>query len=283
MSPKISLVTVSFNQSAFLEEAIKSVIDQGYPDLEYIVVDPGSSDGSRRIIERYRHQIDHVVYEPDEGPAEGLNNGFRHADGDLLGFLNADDYLMPGCLHAVAAAFRHHQEADVIAGHGWIVDVHGRLVRKRYSDRFCAWSYLHRGAYLLQPSTFFRRSAFQRVRGFNEGNHTCWDGELWLEMALAGCRFMVVNGDWSRFRIYEGTVSEQIATKGDAARAYEWDRQRMFRQVMGREPSGLRYRCHWAMAQALKYGANPRALRSRYHALRHRIRRRLSVELATSG
>ena len=268
MSLRFSLVTISFNQDRFLEKAIRSVIDQHYPALEYIVVDPGSRDDSREIIERYRDQIDHVVYQPDDGPAEGLNNGFARASGDIYGFLNADDYLMPGALHAVASAFQRQQKTDVIAAHGWLVDVNGKPIRRKHSDRFCAWCYLHKGAYLLQQSTFFRASAYRRVGGFKEMNRTCWDGELWLDMALAGCTFGLVHDDWSCFRTYKGSMSGQIASRTESTRAYEWDRRRMYRQAMGRDPKGLGYRCKWALAQILKLGTNPVALPSRCRSAR---------------
>lgn len=267
MSPKISLVTISFNQGRFLEQAIRSVIDQGYRGLEYIIVDPGSQDSSRQIIERYRDQIDHVVYKPDDGPAEGLNNGFAHASGDIYGFVNADDYLMPGALHAAAAAFRRQRKTDVIAAHGLLVDINGKPIRRKHSDRFCAWRYLHRGAYLLQQSTFFRAEAFRRVGGFKEVNRTCWDGELWLDMALIGCSFGLVHEDWSCFRTYEGSISGQIASKAEFARDYEWDRRRMYRRAMGQDPVGFGYRYKWAVAQLLKWGTNPIALRNRCRSL----------------
>src|SRR5450432_3341584 len=92
---KVSIVTISFNQAAYLEEAIRSVLDQDHPLVEYIVVDPGSTDGSRDIIERYRGRIAKVLYEPDQGPADGLNHGFAHATGDVFACLNADDLLLP--------------------------------------------------------------------------------------------------------------------------------------------------------------------------------------------
>jgi glycosyltransferase involved in cell wall biosynthesis len=87
---KISVVTVSFNQAAFLERAIRSVIDQGYKNLEYIIVDPGSTDGSREIIERYRNYFTQVILSPDDGPADGLNKGFAHATGDICAYVNSD-------------------------------------------------------------------------------------------------------------------------------------------------------------------------------------------------
>ena len=104
---KFSIVTISFNQAPYLETAIRSVLDQNYPDLEYIIVDPGSTDGSRDIIERFRSRFAKIIFEPDQGPGDGLNKGFAHATGDILGYLNSDDALLPGALNGAAQEAVH--------------------------------------------------------------------------------------------------------------------------------------------------------------------------------
>lgn len=254
---RISLVTISLNQADFLEEAITSVIDQKYPGLEYIVVDPGSSDGSRSLIERYRDRIDHLVYDPDDGPADGLNHGFDRATGDIFGFLNADDRLEPGALRAVEEKFRQFPDVDVIAGHGWLVDEDGRRIRRKYSNAFTPWRYLHQGAYLFQQSTFFRSSAFRKAGGFNEGNLSCWDGELWLDLAYAGSRFKTVNEFWSSFRVYGTSTTGSVARGGPHRDIYRRDRRRMYREATGRLPSGPVFRSQQALAWGLKCFSNP--------------------------
>ena len=273
---KISIVTISLNQARFLEKAIRSVIDQGFSDLEYIVVDPGSTDGSRGIIESYRDHIDHIVLEPDNGPGEGLNHGFARASGEIFAFLNADDFLLPGALQSVAAAFRRYPNADVVTAHGWLVDMNGNAIRIKRSNRFGAWRYLYRGAHLLQQSTFFRAEAFRKAGGFNEDNRTCWDGELWLDMALAGCKFQLVHEYFSCFRTYDQSISGQIAKNTSSWRAYEWDRNRMFRRATGRDPVGLGYRCRWGMAQLLKWSTHPVALQTSLLSLLRSESRRTS-------
>ncbi|MGI9486237.1 MAG: glycosyltransferase family 2 protein [Geminicoccaceae bacterium] len=263
----ISIVTVSYNQCRFLKQALRSVIDQGYPNLEYIVVDPGSNDGSRSVVEGQREHIDHVVFEPDSGPSEGLNSGFARASGEIFGFLNADDFLLPGSLQSVEAAFRRFPKADVIAAHGWLVDIHGDPIRKKHSNQFGAWRYLHRGAHLLQQSTFFRAEAFRKVGGFNVHNRTCWDGELWLDMALMGCQFQILHDYWSCFRVYDESLSGQVAQGKSSWRSYERDRNRMFRRATGRDPAGLVYGLRWGAAQLLKWGTHPLALFDRLRSL----------------
>lgn len=274
---RISIVTLSFNQGRFLETALRSVIEQDYPDLDYIVVDPGSTDESRSIIERYRAHISHVVYEPDDGPADGLNRGFSYADGTIFGFLNADDFLNPGALKSIARAFDRYDDTDVIAAHGWLVDEAGVKIRRKYSNRFTAWRYLYRGAYLLQQSTFFRAEAYQAVNGFNVGNRSCWDGELWLDMALSGRTFRVLDEFWSAFRVYDGSITGSVANHGDHRQAYDMDRARMFERATGRAPKGSLYYLQRIAAEALKWGSSPQALKDRVCSLMDARARRAPI------
>ncbi|WP_437203118.1 glycosyltransferase family 2 protein [Planctomicrobium sp. SH664] len=204
---RFSIVTISFNQVQFLEAAIQSVLSQEYDDLEYIVVDPGSTDGSRELLEKYRDRITTLILEPDEGPSDGLNRGFARATGDVYGFLNADDILLPGALRAVAPLFAARPEVDVITGHCYIIDGDGRKRRVLYSNRFNTTAILYGGANLAQPSTFFRRTAFEKAGGFNKKNRRNWDTELWLEMGRAGCRFELIDQFLSGYRIYAGTIT----------------------------------------------------------------------------
>jgi glycosyltransferase involved in cell wall biosynthesis len=264
---KISIVTLSFNQGQFLESAIRSVVEQQGVDLDYIVVDPGSSDDSRSIIDRYSSRIDHVVLERDEGPADGLNRGFAKASGDIYGFLNADDLLRPGALAEVAQAFEQQPEADVISGHGHIIDSSDAAIRRIYSDRYSLWGYLYGGVVLLQQSTFFRPSAFEAAGGFNIDNRTCWDGELWLDMALMGKRFRRARGFWSGFRVYDGSITSGIHGDSNYRQAYNRDRRRMFLKARGRLPGGLKDKGQRIAARAVKWGTNPIALSARVASL----------------
>ncbi len=264
---KISIVTLSFNQGQFLEKAIQSVTQQEDADLDYILVDPGSTDDSRAIIEHYKSSIGSLVLEQDDGPADGLNNGFAQASGDILGFLNADDVLRPGVLADVVRAFEDHPEADVISGHGHLIDAEDQPIRRMYSDRFSLWGYLYGGVVLLQQSTFFRRRAFDVAGGFNVDNRTCWDGELWLDMALAGKRFHRVNEFWSGFRVYDGMITGSIANNRDWRAAYDRDRRRMFLKARGRLPGGLRDEGQRLAARVVKWGTNPVALSARVTSL----------------
>jgi glycosyltransferase involved in cell wall biosynthesis len=207
-SSRISIVTISYNQAAFLEECIRSVIDQDASDVEYIVVDPGSTDGSREIIDRYRDRIDCVVLEPDAGPADGLNKGFARATGDIFGYINADDRYLPGALRYVQRYFASESSVDVLTGAIRIIDGEGRpSPRKRTADRFDPTRYAAGLCMIGQQATFFRREAFFKAGGFNRANRVAWDGELLVDMALAGTRFEPVAkvlGDW---RLYGANIT----------------------------------------------------------------------------
>ena len=122
---KFSVVTVSFNQRQYLEEALTSVLTQDYPAIEYIVVDPGSTDGSRELIESFRDRLASIVFEADQGAADGLNKGFQRASGDIFGFLNSDDALLPGAMKTVSRAFDQNPDCDIVMGNGFIVDAQG--------------------------------------------------------------------------------------------------------------------------------------------------------------
>lgn len=232
---KISIVTISYNQVQYLEKAIRSIIDQDFDDLEYIVVDPGSNDGSRDIIEKYRSKITQILHEPDKGPADGLNNGFRLATGDILGFINADDELLPGALQKVADYFQRHPQIDVVCGSGYITDKTGGIIRRimptRYSKRLAVYG----AVTFFQQGTFFRRRAFDATEGFNIDNRTCWDSELLLDMAINGCKFGVFYQDIATFRIHGSSISGS----GRLNELFERDCNRLFTKAMGRPMNSM--------------------------------------------
>jgi glycosyltransferase involved in cell wall biosynthesis len=228
---KISIVTLSFNQRAYLEEALESVLSQAYPDLEYIVVDPGSTDGSRERILSYGSRIAVKIFEPDRGAAEGLNKGFGNATGDVFGFLNADDILFPGSLNRVAEFFRNHPECDMVMGNGYKIDGQGNRTRHYVARNFSVRRFFYGGTQWLQQSTFFKASIFDRSQGFNIANRTSWDGELFLKIAGLGAKIGYIDADLGGFRIHD----ESISGSGRLNNQYLEDRRRMFRQLTGRE------------------------------------------------
>jgi glycosyltransferase involved in cell wall biosynthesis len=228
---KTSIVTLSFNQRAYLQEAIDSVLSQRYPELEYIIVDPGSEDGSRELIMSYGDQIAATIFEPDRGAADGLNKGFSKATGDIYGFLNADDVLFPASLSRVADFFRAHPECDVVMGDGFKIDGQGRKIRHYVARDFSVRRFFYGGTQWLQQSTFFRAQMFHRSPGFNLENKTSWDGELLLNFASQGANIGYIHADLGGFRIHR----ESISGSGRMNEQYQRDCQRLFRQLAGRE------------------------------------------------
>lgn len=214
---KISIVTISFNQAQFVEKTILSVLSQKNDvDLEYIVIDAGSTDSSRDIINKYKNQIDHIVFEGDEGPADGLNKGFALATGDIFGFLNSDDTLLPGALKHIESAFEKHIGFDVISGHGYVIDENDKTIQKIYSHPFSLTGYAAGCCALVQQSTFFKSSAYRSIKGFNVDNKICWDGELMVDLSLNKAKFKLIREYLSCFRIYQDSITgsgQQVGQK----------------------------------------------------------------------
>lgn len=231
---RVSIVTISFNQAEFLERTIESVLAQDYPEIEYIVVDPGSTDGSREIIDRYRSRISKVILRPDRGAADGLNRGFAEATGEILGFLNSDDLLLPGAASQAAKFLDKHPDVGVVSGHSRLIGPDDRVLRNLYSDRMSVNRYVYGAVVLIQPSTFFRRKTFDQAGGFRPESKACWDGELFLEMARAGARFAIVDQFWSAYRLHEQSVT---GSKSSAA-LIDQTEARIFLRVKGRKPRG---------------------------------------------
>ncbi len=233
---KISIVTISYNQVYFLKKCIDSVLEQNYPNLEYIVVDPGSSDGSRDLIDSYGDKIIRV-YEKDNGPADGLNKGFRIATGDVLFFLNSDDILKPRALEYVSNFFSRHGNIDVLMGCGDLINADGGLISLATATKFTAKRYLYGGVSFLQQATFFRAEAFCKVGGFNNKNRTCWDGELFLKMALNDCKFKFVSKQLGSFRIHD----DAITGSGKFTELYIEQGKILFEEIMGRKWNNFDY------------------------------------------
>ncbi|NSW51284.1 MAG: glycosyltransferase [Anaerolineae bacterium] len=183
--PAITIVTPSFNQAQYLEAAICSVLEQDYPDLEYLVIDGGSTDGSVEIIERYNDRIDWWISEPDHGQSEAINKGFHRAQGDIIGWLNSDDVLLPGTLKMVAEAFETHPDAVLVYGDVHSIDAAGKIFN---TMRYGQWELedLMRFSILGQPAVFIRRKLLRALGYLEESFHFLMDHHLWLRMAQEG-------------------------------------------------------------------------------------------------
>lgn len=226
---KISIVTISFNQREYLRSCIDSILGQTGCELEYIVVDPGSTDGSRSLIESYGDRIVRV-FESDDGPADGLNRGFARATGDIFGFINSDDYLLPGALAAVTAFFQAHPGDVFLTGHGFSEVESGRRTRV-YPNVLTPSVMLHRADILFQQSTFFPAKLYRKAGGFNVQNGTCWDYEIFLKFLLNGATHKVIAQDLAVFRLHQGSISGS----GRLEERYFSDLDVIFEAICGRK------------------------------------------------
>lgn len=183
--PKISIVTPSFNQGPYLEKTIRSVLFQGYPNLEYIVIDGGSTDQSVGIIRKYEPWIDYWVSEQDRGQSHAINKGLEKASGNLLGWLNSDDYLLPEALFKLAAAYLEDPSVGAVYGQGHIVDEKGVVVYTPKlgpvaMESLLAWCF---GNDFMQPSCLFTRTAWQESGSLDENLSFALDVDYWIRIA----------------------------------------------------------------------------------------------------
>lgn len=261
---KVSIVTISFNQAHYLEQAMESVLGQDYGDIEYIVVDAGSTDGSREIIERSKERIAEAIFESDDGPAHGLNKGLKRSTGEIFGYLNSDDALLPGAIREVVEAFRASPDADVIYGHGIRVSEASLPIRRLRSAPFDLVRSAFGSAVLVQQATFYRRSALQEVGGFRTANQTCWDYELLVDLALKGKTFRRVEAYWAVFRAHARAVTNTPLYRAQIQR----EEARIFARIMGRSPRPVD-RVRRVVARLQKWALDPRSFLTRLAEVLH--------------
>jgi len=203
----VSIITISYNQDKFIEETINSVLNQDYPNIEYIVIDAGSNDSSRKIIKKYEKKINKIIFENDEGPADGLNKGFKIANGDILCWLNSDDVLLEGSIKKVVQTFKNYINLDVVYGNAWITNQYGNKIRKFYSDKFNTLMALYGTSIISQQSTFIRKETYLKTKGFNKDNKISWDSELFLDIGLNGSRFHKIGDFLSCLRMHDAGIT----------------------------------------------------------------------------
>ena len=183
--PKISIVTPSFNQGAYLEKTIRSVLLQGYPNLEYIIIDGGSTDQSVEVIKKYEQWIDFWVSEKDQGQSHAINKGLAKTSGELLGWLNSDDYYLPGALFKFARAYLEDTSVGAIYGQGNVIDEAGTIVHIPKlelvtKESLFGWCF---GNDFMQPSCLFTRKAWQESGPLDESLNFALDVEFWIRIS----------------------------------------------------------------------------------------------------
>ena len=200
--PKISIVTPSFNQAPFLERAILSVLNQRYPNLEYIIVDGGSTDGSLDIIRKYEKWLTSWVSGNDDGQSDALNKGFQMSTGEIMGWVNSDDMYSSNALQTVAQHFLKNQGAEIVYGNAFHIDELDKVIREVRSVPFNRKLLPYGGVNLYSVSLFWRRERWEKVGKLATNMHYSMDLDLVFRFAQAGARFDHIREFLGAFRFH---------------------------------------------------------------------------------
>lgn len=199
--PRISVVTPSFNQARFIAATMESIHGQAYPNLEHIVIDGGSTDGSVEIIESYGDRLAFWVSEPDEGQTHALVKGFARASGDILCWLNSDDLFEPWTLAEVAAWFQKNPKSHFVYGDSTWIDADGVVIKPKREHGFSRFVWMYDHNFIPQPSSFWTREIYERVGGIDPRFDYAMDADLWIRFAEQTTP-RHVRRPWSRMRFY---------------------------------------------------------------------------------
>ena len=209
--PRITIVTPSYNQGQYLEETIRSVLSQGYPNLEYIVMDGGSIDNSVDIIRRYEAQIAYWESQPDGGQSAAIQSGFGKASGVILGYLNSDDVLLPGSLEAIGRFYASHKSAGMIVGKSLIIDSISRIQRPVWGFPPTFYSLLFWGTGgFNQPASFWTREAFFDVGGLDPSLHFAFDYDFYTRLSRKKYKIMRIDTFLAAFRYHETSKTSTL-------------------------------------------------------------------------
>ena len=181
----ISVITPSFNQAAYLKQTMDSVLSQNIPDMEYVVIDGGSTDGSVELIRSYENRLNNWVSEKDRGQADAVNKGAARTTGDVIGWLNSDDLYLPGALQKALDYLSSHPDVEAVYGDVISIDGDGKMINVMRFDQYSAED-LMTFRVISQPGVFFRRSAWEKAGGLDLSYHYMLDHHLWLRMISRG-------------------------------------------------------------------------------------------------
>lgn len=183
MKPLVSIITPSYNQGKYIRQTIESVLTQDYENIEYIIIDGGSTDDTLDIIRDYKGKLTYIS-ERDNGQSDAINKGFKMARGDIVAWLNSDDVYEPGCVCRAVAEFEKNEKLGLVYGDGYIIDEAGTKIKVfEYTQEFDYWKLVNFWDYIMQPATFFRRKTLQKVGYLDVNLHYCMDWDLWIRLA----------------------------------------------------------------------------------------------------
>ena len=207
-SPLVTVVTPSFNMDRYLPRTIESVLSQDYPNIEYIVMDGGSTDGTHEILQGYGDRLQYFS-EPDKGPSDAVYKGFQHAHGEILAWMGADDIYLPGAVRTGVEALMARPDIEVVYGEGYWIDEAGAVI-SRYPTLPFDPKVLERDCFICQPASFFRASAYRRC-GLDPDVNISFDYDLWIRMVKQGIRFQMIPPYLAGSRMHHGakTINER--------------------------------------------------------------------------
>lgn len=207
---KISIVTPSFNQGQFLEETIQSILNQNYTNLEYIIIDGGSTDNSLEIIKKYEKYLTYWVSEKDNGQTHAINKGFKIATGQFVNWINSDDLLENGALNKLNQKIIAHPSIDIIYGDYKAIDKDSKLIYKRKASPYFK-NCLYWGRQLSsQPSVFFKKELLNKYGNLNEDINFCMDIEFWIRCAKNRAKFLQINSILGVTRVHSDAKTTNL-------------------------------------------------------------------------
>lgn len=202
--PKVSIVTPSFNQAEFIEETILSVQRQNYPNLEHIIVDGGSTDGTLSILKKYGDKIKWIS-ENDRGQANAINKGFKMAEGEIIGWLNSDDPYLEGAVSSVVNVFVNHPKVQVLYGDYVFLDGSGRRIYEMRLIKYDLYILLFDRCYIAQPTVFYKKEIFNKVGFLDETLQYAMDWEFFLRLGFSGYHFYHIPRLLAGNRLHKGS------------------------------------------------------------------------------
>ncbi len=201
MKPLVSIVTPSFNQARFLEETILSVLNQDYPNIEYIIIDGASTDGSLEIIQKYVGSLAHWESMPDQGQTDAINKGFAKASGQIYAWLNSDDILLPGAVTSAVEALQANPQLGMVYGDATLIDATGRKITN-FPAAQTDLTRLKRGyVHIPQQAAFFRADLWKKVGPLDPTFYFAMDYDLWVRIAREA-PILYLQQLWASFRLH---------------------------------------------------------------------------------
>ena len=262
-TPRISIITPSYNQADFIEETIRSILLQNYPNIEHIIMDGGSTDGTVEILRHYDAHITWVS-EPDGGQADAINKGLKRATGDILAYLNSDDVYLPTALQTVAAYFQANPQVGLLYGDTEAIWADGRPKGMIHGRPFDLHKIIHRGHFLPQQSTFWTRAAMQKAGWFDASQYFAMDYEYFIRLGqVTQAAYLPLS--LSQFRFHESSKSvtgeerhwRDILTVSEAYGMKPWTIWWWIRRIRHRALRGLPPSLEMRVRRLLNRGQDP--------------------------